>query len=170
MTRKPKLLEAGHTDEIYTPAYALKPLLPFIPPSVKVVWETAWGQGHLAKHLSDAGYSVAGGPGEDFFLPFDSHQEAEMTITNPPYSIKDKWIKRTYEIGLPFALLLPVAAIGGKRRTRLYTKYGMQLIVPDCRVNFITPNGGTSSWFHVAWFTHGLNLAKDLNFVEMKRE
>ena len=167
MTRKPKLLEAGHTDEIYTPDYALKPLLPFIPPSVKVVWEPCWGQGHMAKHLNAAGYIVSGGPSEDFLT---SGGCGDMIITNPPYSLKTKFLARAFEIGLPFAFLLPLTALEGRERGDLYRKHGIQLIIPNRRINFITPNGGTSSWFQTAWFTHGLNLDRDLNFVEMKRE
>ena len=49
-TKKPKLLMNGHTDEIYTPAYALNPLLPYLD-KTKQVWENAWGSGVLAKHL-----------------------------------------------------------------------------------------------------------------------
>jgi len=29
-SKKPKLMMNGHTDEIYTPSYALNPLLPFL--------------------------------------------------------------------------------------------------------------------------------------------
>lgn len=49
-SKKPKLMMNGHTDEIYTPEYALNPLLPYIK-KFKVVWECAWGEGALATHL-----------------------------------------------------------------------------------------------------------------------
>jgi len=167
MTKKPKLLEAGHTDEIYTPAYALKPLLPFIPKGTHYVWEPCWGQGHMAKHLRDAGFTVVGEPWENFLT--DIKYSPSIIITNPPYSNKDDFIARAYELEIPFAFLLPLTALEGQRRGKLYREHGIQLIIPNRRVNFITPNGGTSSWFQTAWFTHGLNLDKDLNFVEMER-
>ena len=168
MTRKPKLLEAGHTDEIYTPAYALKPLLPFIPKTVTRIWEPCWGTGILAMHLHSEGFIVHGGPSDDFLSTRCIY--VDMIITNPPYSLKTKFLARAFEIGLPFAFLLPLTALEGRERGDMYRKHGIQLIIPNRRVNFITPNGGTSSWFQTAWFTYGLNLAKDLNFVEMKRE
>jgi hypothetical protein len=168
MTKKPILMEAGHTDELYTPAYALNPLLLYIPRKISLIWECACGQGHLVTSLRQAGFGVVGTAGEDFFKT--DHPHAEMIISNPPYSLKDKFLARAYELEVPFAFLLPLSALGGKRRTQLFGKYGLQLIVPDCRVNFITPNGGTSSWFHVAWFTHGLRIGRDLTFVKMERK
>ena len=56
-SKKTKLLMNGHTDEIYTPAYALNPLIPYLNKSW-VVWECAYGKGALAKHLKIKGFKV----------------------------------------------------------------------------------------------------------------
>ena len=51
---------------------------------------------------------------------------------------------------------------------KLYKKYGIQLIIPNKRINFETPSGkGSGSWFATAWFCFGLNLPKDLMFIEL---
>lgn len=162
VTKKPKLMMHGHTDEIYTPDYALEPLLPFIQKEW-VIWECAYGNGALANHLKRRGFNVIGG-GEDFL---QNKRECDVIITNPPYSNKERFLKRAYELNKPFAFLMPLTALEGKKRGELYKKYGIQLIIPNCRIDFITPKNGKSSWFATAWFTHGLDLPKDLLFVEL---
>ena len=66
---------------------------------------------------------------------------------------------------------MPLTALEGKKRGELYRKYGIQLIIPNKRINFETPSGkGSGAWFQVAWFCWKLNLPKDLMFVELKME
>lgn len=155
MTKKPILLMNGHTDEIYTPKYGINPLLPYLNKEW-VIWESAWGSGMLAKHFQEEGFKVMA-------TPFDYNIE----ITNPPYSDKEGFLKRAYERGKPFAFLMPLTALEGKKRGELYKRYGIQIIIPNKRINFITPSGnGSGSWFATAWFTWGLDLPKDLMFVE----
>ena len=40
----------------------------------------------------------------------------DMIITNPPYSLKDEFIKKCYEWNKPFCLLLPITAFERKAR------------------------------------------------------
>jgi len=168
-SKKPKLMMNGHTDEIYTPEYALNPLLPFLKKEWKI-WECAWGEGALANHLQKKGFKV-GQIGDDFLndVVIGIKDKFDCIVTNPPYSKKDEFLKRAYELGKPFAFLLPLTALEGIKRGALYKRYGLQIIIPNRRINFITPNGGSSSWFATAWFTWGLNLPKDIMFVELNR-
>ena len=166
-TKKPKLMMQGHTDEIYTPRYALNPLIPFIKDDWKI-WECAWGTGALAGHLSFEGFKVVDSRFRDFFK--DDFTDFDCVITNPPYSKKDEFLKRAFELGKPFAFLLPLTALEGIKRGALYKKYGIQLIIPNRRINFVMPNKQGGAWFQTAWFTWGLNLPKELNFVELVRE
>ena len=164
-TKKPVLMNQGHTDEMYTPEYALNPLLPFIKKNW-AIWECVWGSGALATHLKNKGFKVIE---EDVdFLDYDL--DCNVIITNPPYSKKDEFLEKAYELKRPFAFLLPLTALEGIKRGALYKKNGLQIIIPNRRINFITPNGGKSSWFATAWFTWGLNLPQDLMFVELNRD
>ena len=167
-TKKPKLMNQGHTDEIFTPKYALEPLLPFLK-GFNLVWECAWGKGSLAKHLEEKGFEVFGDKSKDFLETNISMENYDIIITNPPYSIKDKFLEHCYKGGRPFALLMPLTALEGIKRGALYKKYGIQLIIPNRRIDFIMPNKQGNSWFQVAWFTWGLNLPKDLMFVELNK-
>jgi hypothetical protein len=164
-SKKPKLMMNGHTDEIYTPEYALNPLLPFLNKKW-LIWECAWGKGALSNHLKKKGFFVFGNSKDDFLEVAPNY---DCIITNPPYSKKEEFLKRAYELGKPFAFLMPLTALEGIKRGALFKKYGLQLIIPNRRINFITPNQGASSWFATAWFTWGLNLPKDINFVELNR-
>ena len=159
----------GSPDNYQTPPEALIPLFPYLKKKWKI-WECAWGEGNLFNELKRKGFEVIGtdiNSGKDFL---NSNCRCDCVITNPPYSLKDDFIEKCYEIGKPFALLLPLTALEGKRRQAQYKKHGVQLILFDKRINFKTPNRkGSGSWFATAWFTHGLNLPKELNFVELKQ-
>lgn len=164
-TKKPKLLMNGHSDEMQTPEVAINPLLPYLKKDW-IIWECAWGGGSLAGHLKKHGFKTIGSKETDFLDEKLTHK-FDCIITNPPYSLKEEFLKRAYELGKPFAFLMPLTALEGKARGNLYRKYGIQLIVPNKRINFITPSGkGSGAWFQVAWYCWKLNLPKDLNFVE----
>jgi hypothetical protein len=172
-SKKPKLMMNGHTDEIYTPSYALNPLLPFLKDGWRI-WECALGEGHMAQALKshpEKKFKVIGSV-EDFtsFSKNDNWIGWDCIVSNPPYSKKYEFLKKAYELGKPFAFLMPLTTLEGIKRGALFKKYGLQLIIPNRRINFITPNKGSSSWFATAWFTWGLNLPKDIMFVELNRE
>jgi hypothetical protein len=167
-SKKLKIQMNGRSDEFGTPKEAITPLLPYLDKNWGI-WECAWGGGSLAKHLKKEGFNVIGDRSINFLK--STFDDFDCLVTNPPYSIKDKFLQRAFEIGKPFAFLLPLTALEGKKRGKLYKKYGIQLIIPNKRINFITPSGkGSGSWFQVAWFTYGLNLPKELNFVSLTSE
>lgn len=167
MEKKLKIQMNGRSDEFGTPKEAIKVLLPYLKKDW-IIWECAWGKGYLAKHLEELGFKVIGDVYDDFLE--NNPDEAQIIITNPPYSKKDKFLERCYEIGKPFALLLPLTSLEGKKRGELFGKYGIQLIIPNKRINFIIPSGkGSGVWFQTAWFCWKLNLPNQLNFVEATR-
>ena len=168
MAKKLKIQMNGRSDEFMTPQYAIKPLIPFLKKEW-LIWECAWGKGSLAKHLEKEGFNVIGFK-DDFLNLENTINEANIIITNPPYSIKDKFLKRAFELGKPFAFLMPLTALEGLKRGDLFRRYGIQLIIPNRIINFITPSGkGSGAWFQTAWFCWKMNLPKDLNFVELNK-
>ena len=167
---KPPTMQQGSSDDFQTPDYALDILIPWLKKEW-IIWECGAGKGNIVRYLEKQGFTVKGSDiltGVDFLTskmePFD------CIVTNPPFSLKDDFIKRCYDLGKPFALLLPLTALEGKDRQSLYKKYGIQLIVPDSRINFYTPDGKNSgSWFLSAWYTWKMNLPHDINFVDMTK-
>ena len=121
----------------------------------------------MSKALRQQGYEVVGSDkltGHDFL--FWQPDQWDCIVTNPPYSIKEKFLERCYKLGKPFALLMPLTALESQSRQKLYTKYGLQMILFPKRINFEVPKTkGSGAWFATAWYTFGLRLPRDLNFV-----
>lgn len=159
----PKRVDAP--DDFYTPDYALEPLTQYLKKEWKI-WESACGTGNIVEFLKNKGFSTFGTDikeGEDFLT--SRREDFDCIITNPPYSLKDQWLERCFYLKRPFALLLPLTALEGKKRQALYRKFGIQVILFNKRIQFIE---GKGNWFPSVWITHGLNLPKELNFVELK--
>lgn len=157
----------NRSDIFQTPNNALEPILQFIPQDYSI-WEPASANGNIVKFFSGNGYNIIGTDitnGNDFFT---SKIISDCIITNPPYSIKDLWIERCYKLNRPFMLLLPITALEGIKRQKLYKNNGIQLILFNRRINYETPSGkGSGSYFSSAWFTHGFNLPNQLNFLDI---
>lgn len=147
----------GHSDIFYTPESAILPIINYIPKEF-IIWECAQGSGFMKDIFIHHGFECIGTDktgGFDFIDPLSSSLigDFDCIITNPPYSIKDKFLERCYEIGKPFALLMPITALGEQFRVNLYKKYGIQVLLLPKRVDFVTPSGeGTGAWFYCAWF------------------
>lgn len=165
---KPPMKNNG-SDDFQTPKEALYPLLPYIKKEWRI-WECACGRGNLVNEFKKLGYDVIGTDitnGKQYDFRYSKIEPTDFVITNPPYSLKDIFLERCYELGKPFALLLPLTTFEGRTRQYLFKKYGVQVIFFNRRINFTTPSGnGSGSWFMTAWFTNWLNLPRDLNFVE----
>ena len=160
----------GSPDDFQTPPIALEPLIPFLNPDW-TIWECAVGKGNLSKELMKKGFNVIETDilGGNFDFLTQKPIQWDCIITNPPFSLKQEFLQRCYELGTPFALLLPLTGLEGKKRGELFRKYGIQLIIPNKRINFETPSGkGGGSWFQTVWFCYGLNLPKELNFVKLE--
>jgi len=165
--KMPPPMKQGSPDDFQTPKEAILPLLPYLKKEW-VIWEPACGKGNLVEALSQENFSVIGTDileGHDF-LKWQP-EKFDCVITNPPFSVKEKFLERCYALEKPFALLLPLTTLEGKERQALFKKHGVEIILFNKRINFETPSGkGSGSWFATAWFTNGLNIGKQLTFVD----
>lgn len=161
-------LKAGNSDDFQTPKEALYPLIPHLKKEW-IIWECACGSGYLVDELKKLGFNVIGtdiNDGHDFLTW--RPEIFDCIITNPPYSIKQKFLKRCYQLKKPFALLLPLTTFETATRQELFKKHGVQVIFFDKRINFKTPSGeGSGSWFATAWFTNWFNFDQDLIFEKL---
>ena len=152
-------------DECFTPVYAVVELEKYLRrKKLKIIWECTGVESAITLYLREMGYEVIETSIHTSFdfLDKDPTFEFDAIITNPPYS-KNKsksnksnkylFLKRCYEHGKPFALLLPSVSIGGINNTGLYRKHGIELLVPDDRIDF---TGDESNYRHVSWFCHDL--------------
>ena len=147
-------LRASKNDECYTPPEAMPSLLKHLPHWVKTVWcPCDKDSSEIVKALNDSGRRAIAthiDDGFDFLKVAPSDPSSyDMIITNGPYSCKDKMIARCIELGKPWALLLPLDALCGKKRATLYAKSGgVGVITLKDRLNF---TGGHGNWFYSAW-------------------
>jgi hypothetical protein len=178
--QKPKINRAGNAyepqgfDACQTPGYAIDPLLPYLNRDW-TIWEPARGEGLIVEALYDSSfYNVLESDlltGQNFF-DYAPAEHWDCLVTNPPYSLKYRWLERCYELGKPFALLLPVETLGAKTAQAFFRTAGIEVIFLDRRVNFKMPNigwEGSAAQFPVAWFTWGLNIGRQMTFAELTR-
>lgn len=163
-------LKINHNnDEFFTPTYAVKPLLKYIPRDVKRIWcPCDTEDSKIVQILGKEGFEVQPSHIEEGcdFLNFDLPFAYDMIITNPPYSIKNKIIKRCYELGKPFALLLPLTGLEGEARCEMYDKEGIGVVILDKRVEFLKGN----VWFNTSWFIHSKMTDGRLFFEHIEKE
>jgi hypothetical protein len=159
---KPKTNQSGDLyepkgyDACQTPAYAIDPLLPYLSRDW-TIWEPAAGENNLVEALYDTGYNTDQVvvsdilEGQNFFEFAPKYWDC--LITNPPYSIKYQWLERCYQLGKPFALLVPVEILGAKTAQILLKQYGFEMMLLNKRVDFKMPNKGwdSSAQFPVLW-------------------
>lgn len=157
-------------DELYTPEYAIRPLLKYLKNKNITIWEcTDYGASNITKVLIDGGFKVIKTHKKDFdFLNDTPNFDFDMIITNPPYSLKDEFIKKCYEYKRPFALLLPITSLEGIERGKMFRENGIELLVFDRRCNFIYNNAKKSNWFNTSWFCWNV-LPKQLIFEELNK-
>ena len=138
-----------NSDECYTPESAILPLLEFLDKNRTYYEATSIASSSIVDCLIANGFKCKKAKG-DFF---EQDEVYDGVITNPPYSIKDKFIEACYETEKPFALLLPVSAIQGIKRGKMFEDKGIELLVLNKRVDF---TGKGSPHFGVAWFCYKL--------------
>lgn len=132
------------SDEVYTPKYAVKPLLKYLDayfhPTHNI---TIWcpfdkEDSEYVKIFKEEGYDVVAthiDNGQNFFY-YEPKQFYNFIISNPPFSCKDDVIKRLYELNKPYAILLPIPALQGQKRFP-YMK-DCQALIFDKRINYYT--------------------------------
>ncbi len=166
-------MQSAKNDELYTPEYAIKPLLKYLNEWIMfeerkpIIWEcTDYGSSNITKVLKENGYEVITTHlNTNFdFLKDNPTFKYDIIITNPPYSLKDEFLARCYELNKPFALLLPLTALEGINRGKMFREHGIELLVLDRRCDFL--DNKKSNWFNTSWFCKNI-LPRDLIFEEM---
>jgi len=186
-------------DTFQTPAYATRLLLPFIPKHVTHIWECAAGEGRISRILREADYTVSQSDLKEMgdiarFNFLEDKLGLELSdrwaiITNPPFSIKDLFIEKCFEYGLPFALLINADYSGWQIDL---IQRGCEKIIPNRRIDYLTPfiisnvnNKEEASYnsideipnellfkysasqFHSMWLTHGFSIGRTETFVDL---
>lgn len=184
MANKPKTnyktdkYQLNPKDRCITPPYAVTPLLPYLRQiATGPIWESAVGDGAIGNVLIDRGFQVIGtdlDQGAEFnYFEYRPEGYVSAQVTNPPFGLKYAWLDRAYDLGIPFALLMPLEVLGALRAQKLFERSGVEVILLDSRVDFRMPNkgwDGSGAQFPVAWFTHGLKIGAPLVYGKIAQE
>lgn len=159
------LTSSRSNDDLYTPFYAVDPILKYLPKTSKI-WtpcDESWSA--FPRKLREEGFDVVRtslAEGKDFFTY--EPPEWDVVVTNPPFSIKDNILERLYQLGKPFAVLLPLNSLQGKSRYEFF-KQGIQILAFDSRICYHNPENMEKpvkgSPFATAYFCRDL-LPQDL--------
>ena len=157
-------------NDMYTPPEAMDYITPYLDKSL-VYWESCYGQGHMWKELDRRGFNVIGWESMDCLVETPA-LHWDFLITNPPFNGNKKFLERAIGLGKPFALLLRLEHLGGVEAMRLLKDIDFSVIIPERRINFITPKmmagekvGGAQ--YHCIWLTYGVDLPKQINYVSV---
>lgn len=133
------------SDEYYTPAYAVKPIIKYLGDTSKTIWCPFDTQNsEYVKLLENAGHKVIAthiDNGQNFFY-YEPEEHYDYIISNPPFSCKDAILARLTELNKPYAILLPLPTLQGQGRFE--DLVGAQALVFDKRINFYTDLAHTS--------------------------
>lgn len=127
------------SDEVFTPAYAVEPLVKYLKAfkSNVIIWcpfDQEWSE--YVKVFTKNGFNVIHSHidnGENFFF-YEPPQSYDIIISNPPFSQKDNVLKRLFELGKPYAMLLPIPVLQGQ--TRFPYMRDIQYLGFDKRINY----------------------------------
>ena len=162
--------------EYYNPKYAWELIKDYIPKD-KVLYEPFNNskfpksqENH--KHLTELGFKMRElipfdpdtGEG-DFFK--DDGEGWEVCVTNPPFGIKQKIVKRLVELDKPFILLAPTTTITNKYIYELGED--LQVIIPRRRIDFYheanKDKKQTGCCFPVVFICYKIGLEKSLTLA-----
>lgn len=169
------------SDEVYTPAYAVKPLVKYIQQYKERINKekiTIWCPfdmdfSNYVKIFTEIPnvkviYTHIDN-GENFFF-YEPEEEYDVIISNPPFSCKDSVLKRLFELNKPYAMLLPVPTLQGQNRFP-YLK-DIQYLGFDKRINYYKDTSMTKTQDGVSFGSCYLCknfLPKDLIIEELER-
>ena len=139
------------TDLYQTPKTAVDLLTKYID-LPRPIWEPAAGLGAISKVLDAIPTSIE--TGQDF-LTYIPDFNFESIVTNPPFSIKDKFIQKCFDYGKPFCLLMPLMSLEGVNRQAIWKQVNLTILLPKRRMRFMFFDGTisypnmASAWFCV---------------------
>ncbi|MDQ1340943.1 MAG: hypothetical protein QG567_2101 [Campylobacterota bacterium] len=135
------LYSAGDNDECYTPAYAVAPILEYIPGGAVVWCPFDDENSEFVKQISKNNVVIASHikDGRDFFEY--EPQYWDLIISNPPFTQKRKYFERALSFNKPFALIMTNTWLNDSAPKQLFIDKELQLLMFDKRMKFISPDG-----------------------------
>ena len=158
-------------DEYYTPAYAVKALLPYIKEK-STIWcpfDKQWSE--FVRILTEHNHKVIFShidEGKDFFH-YEPQESYDYIISNPPFSKKREILQRLNTLNKPYAMLLPINLLNDNYSNVLDSS--LELIIFDRRMEFKgrNINGNHISFKTIYFCKNFLNLPHSIVFAPLNR-
>ena len=136
------MYSSGNNDECYTPAYAVKPILKYIPEGSTVWCPFDTDKSEFVKQISQKHNVIYSHISykEDFFQ-WEPMIEWDMIISNQPFTNKRKYFERALSFNKPFALIMTNTWLNDSAPMKLFKDKDLQLLMFDKRMKFNSPDG-----------------------------
>lgn len=138
------------SDFYPTPKEATIAILEFLNIDKKnIIWEPACGEGDMINVFEKYGYNFLKSDikdGIDFLETNLDLFPCNWIITNPPWSLAEKFIKHSFELKVPFAMLLKQHFWNAKKRYSLFKECTPKYVLPlTWRPDFCYKQRGSGS-------------------------
>jgi|TARA_R100000455_G_C6219168_1_gene84191 hypothetical protein len=136
------LYSSGNNDECYTPDYAVKPILEYIPKDVTVWCPFDTDKSEFVRLISKQNKVINShlDDGQDF-LQWQPKDDWDMIVSNPPFSNKRKFFERALSFDKPFALIMTNTWLNDSTPKILFKDKDLQLLMFDKRMEFNQSDG-----------------------------
>ena len=136
------LYSSGNNDECYTPDYAVKPILEYIPDGATVWCPFDTEASEFVRLISKKNKVIKShlDDGQDF-LQWQPKEDWDMIISNPPFSNKRKFFERALYFNKPFALIMSNTWLNDSTPKILFHDRDLQLLMFDNRMEFNQSDG-----------------------------
>jgi len=136
------LYSSGNNDECYTPDYAVKPILEYIPKDVTVWCPFDTDKSEFVRLISEQNKVINShlDDGQDF-LQWQPKDDWDMIVSNPPFSNKRKFFERALSFDKPFALIMTNTWLNDSTPKILFKDKDLQLLMFDKRMEFNQSDG-----------------------------
>jgi hypothetical protein len=159
-------------DENYTPAYAVKPILKYIPKDATVWCPFDTEDSEFVKIISKQNKVIYSHLNYGYdFLNYEPHQKWDIIISNPPFSNKKLYFERALSFNKPFALLMTLVWLNDSTPKKIFFEQGkqLQLLLFDKRIKFKNPANKENNkiTFSSAYYCYNF-LPNDLMYAKLE--
>lgn len=136
-----QLYSGGNNDECYTPSYAVKPIIKYIPEDWVVWCPFDTEESQFVKQISKTNKVIYSHikNGQDFYT-YEPEEHWDCIVSNPPFTGKRHIFERALSFNKPFALIMTNTWLNDSAPKQLFKDKDLQLLMFDKRINFINPN------------------------------
>ena len=154
-----------------TPKECLYALVDYMDiPKHSMIIEPACGDGAIINALRDKGYKNVFGSDIVFGVDFLEQSDignAEWIITNPPFSIADKFIHKAHDLAVPFAFLLKIQYWNSAKRRTLFEQIRPRFVLPlTWRPDFTGQGNSLMDMMWCVWMPDNM----DITFYDVLRK